>query len=72
VDEQTTTESDTVAASVRPERWGWLSLLVDFVLVGVHGILAIASGSFAVSAEVIHNLFDLLGAAAVLMKIRLA
>ena len=70
--EQTTTIAGNAATAVRPERWGWLSLLVNIVLVGVHGILAMVSGSLAVSAEVIHNLLDLLGAAAVLMGIRLA
>jgi cation diffusion facilitator family transporter len=72
VDEQTTTKAGTVATAIRPERWGWLSLLVNVVLVGVHGILAIASGSLAVSAEVAHNLLDLLGAVAVVIGIRLA
>ena len=47
-------------------------MLVNVVLVGVHGILAIASGSLAVSAEVAHNLLDLLGAVAVVIGIRLA
>jgi cation diffusion facilitator family transporter len=54
------------------ERWGWLSLLVNVVLVSLHGMLAVTSGSLAVSAEVVHNLIDLLGAAAVLVGIRLA
>lgn len=72
MDEQTTTQAGNVATTIRPEQWGWLSLLVNVVLVGVHGTLAMASGSLAVSAEVIHNLLDLLGAAAVLMGIRLA
>ena len=54
------------------ERWGWLSLLVNVVLVGLHGMIAVTSGSLAVSAEVVHNLLDLLGAAAVLVGIRLA
>lgn len=54
------------------ERWGWLSLLVNVVLVSLHGIIALTYGSLAVSAEVIHNLLDLLGAAAVLVGIRLA
>jgi cation diffusion facilitator family transporter len=55
-----------------PERWGWFSLLVNVALIGLHGGLALASDSLAVSAEVIHNLLDLVGAAAVLVGIRLA
>jgi len=54
------------------ERWGWCSLLINVVLVGLHGLLAVLSGSLAVDAEVVHNLLDLLGAAAVLVGIRLA
>ena len=54
------------------ERWGWYSLLVNVVLVSLHGMIAAASGSLAVGAEVVHNLLDLLGAAAVLAGIRLA
>ncbi len=51
---------------------GWYSLLVNVVLVSLHGLLASISGSLAVSAEVVHNLLDLLGAGAVLIGIRLA
>jgi len=49
-----------------------MSLLVNVVLVSLHGMIAVTSGSLAVSAEVVHNLLDLLGAAAVLVGIRLA
>jgi cation diffusion facilitator family transporter len=54
------------------ERWGWYSLLVNIVLATLHGVIAFSSGSLAVMAEVIHNLVDLLAAAAVLVGIRLA
>ncbi|HEY0635673.1 MAG TPA: cation diffusion facilitator family transporter [Gammaproteobacteria bacterium] len=54
------------------ERWGWYSILVNVVLAALHGVIAIASGSLAVTAEVVHNLVDLLGAVAVLAGIRLA
>ena len=47
-------------------------MMVNVMLLGLHGVLALASGSLAVSAEVVHNLLDLLGAAAVLVGIRLA
>jgi cation diffusion facilitator family transporter len=54
------------------ERWGWYSVLVNILLVSLHGVIAVKSGSLAVSAEVIHNLVDLLAAGAVLVAIRLA
>ena len=54
------------------ERWGWYSILVNIVLASLHGAIAITSGSLAVTAEVVHNLVDLLGAVAVLAGIRLA
>ena len=54
------------------ERWGWYSILVNIVLASLHGVIAITSGSLAVTAEVVHNLVDLLGAVAVLVGIRLA
>jgi cation diffusion facilitator family transporter len=72
VGEQATTKAGTVTSAKGLERWGWLSLLLNVVLVGLHGSLAVSSGSLAVSAEVIHNVLDLLGAAAVLVGIRLA
>jgi cation diffusion facilitator family transporter len=57
---------------MRIERWGWYSILVNVVLAALHGVIAITSGSLAVTAELVHNLVDLLGAAAVLVGIRLA
>jgi cation diffusion facilitator family transporter len=54
------------------ERWGWYSILLNMVLACLHGVIAIASGSLAVTAEMVHNLVDLLGAVAVLVGIRLA
>ena len=57
---------------MRLERWGWYSVLVNVVLAGLHGAIAMASGSLAVTAEVVHNLVDLLGAIAVVVGIRLA
>ena len=54
------------------ERWGWYSVAVNILLAGSHGVIAAASGSLAVAAEMVHNLVDLLGAVAVLVGIRLA
>ncbi len=54
------------------ELWGWYSLAVNLLLVLLHGIIAAASGSLAVAAEWIHNLADLLAAAAVLFGLKLA
>ena len=54
------------------ERWGWYSVLVSVLLACLHGLIAWASGSMAVFAELVHNLIDLLGAVAVLLGIRLA
>lgn len=54
------------------ERWGWYSILVNIVLASLHGVIAITSGSLAVTAEMVHNFVDLLGAVAVLVGIRLA
>jgi cation diffusion facilitator family transporter len=54
------------------ERWGWYSLLLNVVLAVLHGVIALVSGSLAVTAEFVHNIVDLLGAIAVLLGIRLA
>ncbi len=53
-------------------RWGWYSILVNVVLVGLHALVAAASGSLAVAAELVHNLVDLLTAVAVLAGITIA
>lgn len=53
-------------------RWGWYSVAVNVFLVAVHGTIAVASGSLAVAAELVHNVVDLLTAFAVLFGVRLA
>lgn len=53
-------------------RWGWYSLAVNVVLVAFHGVIAAASGSLAVTAELIHNVVDLVAAGAVLIGLKLA
>ena len=48
-------------------RWGWYSIAVNIVLAALHGVIAVASGSLAVTAELTHNLVDLISAGAVLV-----
>ncbi|MCZ7566545.1 MAG: cation diffusion facilitator family transporter [Burkholderiales bacterium] len=54
------------------ERWGWYSVGVSALLAALHGLIALASGSLAVTAELVHNLVDLMGAATVLTGLKLA
>jgi cation diffusion facilitator family transporter len=54
------------------ERWGWGSIAVNALLALLHGLVAVASGSLAVSAELVHNVVDFLGAVAVLVGLKLA
>lgn len=54
------------------ERWGWYSIVVNVALGLVNLIIARASGSLAVEAEMVHNLVDLLTAVAVLIGLKLS
>lgn len=54
------------------QRWGWYSLIVNVVLVGIDSAVAFVSGSLAVKAEVAHNFVDMLTAIAVLVGLNLA
>jgi cation diffusion facilitator family transporter len=54
------------------ERWGWASIAVNIALAALHAAIARASGSLAVTAELMHNLVDLLAAIGVLIGLRLA
>ncbi len=54
------------------KRWGWYSVAMTAVIGGVHAAVAAASGSLAVSAEVVHNTTDLLTALAVVAGLKLA
>jgi cation diffusion facilitator family transporter len=54
------------------ERWAWGSVAVNVVLAVLHGVVAGASGSLGVAAELVHNVSDLLAAAAVLLGLRVA
>ncbi len=53
-------------------RWGWYSIGVNVALIAVHGAVAAASGSLAVTAELIHNFADFVAAAGVLIGLKLA
>jgi divalent metal cation (Fe/Co/Zn/Cd) transporter len=57
---------------VNVERWGWYSIAVNVALAALHTLVATASGSLAVAAEVVHNVVDLLAAVAVLIGLKLA
>ncbi|MFZ5770369.1 MAG: cation diffusion facilitator family transporter [Thermodesulfobacteriota bacterium] len=70
-------ENSTPRASVVPdarrlERWGWYSVALNVVLAAFHAIIAAVSGSLAVTAELVHNVVDLLTAVAVLIGLKLA
>ncbi len=54
------------------ERWGWYSIGVNVVLAAINLIIASASGSLAVEAEMVHNLVDLLTAIGVLIGLKLS
>lgn len=54
------------------ERWAWGSVAINVVLAALHGLLATTSGSLGVTAELVHNVADLLAAAAVLLGLKVA
>jgi cation diffusion facilitator family transporter len=54
------------------ERWGWYSIAVNVILVSINLVIAMASGSLAVGAEMVHNLVDLLTAVGVLIGLKLS
>lgn len=54
------------------ERWGWYSIAVNVILALINMVIATASGSLAVEAEMVHNLVDLLTAVAVLIGLKLS
>ncbi len=67
-----TPEHAPTTAPVNVERWGWYSIGVNVALIGINLLVARASGSLAVGAELIHNAVDLLTAIAVLVGLKLA
>lgn len=54
------------------ERWGWYSMGVNVILGGINLVVALASGSLAVRAEMVHNGVDFLTAVAVLVGLKLS
>jgi len=53
-------------------RWGWYSIGLNVLLIAFHAVIAAASGSLAVAAELTHNAVDLAAASAVLLGLKLA
>lgn len=54
------------------ERWGWASICINVILVGINFLVAYASDSLAVAAEMVHNAVDLVAAIAVLLGLKLS
>jgi cation diffusion facilitator family transporter len=54
------------------ERWGWYSIGINVLLAAINAGLAVASGSLAVEAEMVHNVVDLLTAIGVLVGLKLS
>jgi len=54
------------------ERWGWYSIGINILLGGINLVVAVASGSLAVAAEMVHNGVDLFAAVAVLLGLKLS
>ena len=57
---------------MKVERWGWYSVAINIILVAINAGLAVASGSLAVRAEMVHNLVDLLTAIGVVIGLKLS
>lgn len=57
---------------VAVEEWGWGSIGVNVVLSLLNLGIAIASGSLAVAAEMLHNLVDLMSSVAVLVGLKIS
>jgi cation diffusion facilitator family transporter len=54
------------------ERWGWYSIGINVLLALINLAIALASGSLAVEAEMIHNVVDLFTAIGVLIGLKLS
>jgi len=57
---------------VNVERWGWYSIAINVILAIINLVIALASGSLAVEAELVHNLVDFLTAVGVLIGLKLS
>ncbi len=53
-------------------QWGWYSIAINLVLVLLLALVATLSGSLAVTAELIHNVVDVLSAGAILIGLKIA
>jgi cation diffusion facilitator family transporter len=60
------------SGSARLERWAWYSVALNVGLAAAHALVALASGSLAVTAELTHNVADLASAGAVVAGLKLA
>ena len=58
--------------AVNVERWGWYSMGINLLLIAVNLTVALASGSLAVEAEMVHNVVDLFTAIGVLVGLKIA
>jgi cation diffusion facilitator family transporter len=54
------------------ERWGWYSIGINVLLALINLAVALASGSLAVEAEMVHNIVDLFTAIGVLIGLKLS
>ena len=54
------------------ERWGWMAIGVNIVLSILNLEIALASGSLAVTSEMVHNLVDLMAAVVLLIGLRIS
>jgi cation diffusion facilitator family transporter len=71
--DQTSVEQGTLPGKpVNVERWGWYSMGINVALIAVNLAVALASGSLAVEAEMVHNIVDLFTAVGVLVGLKLA
>jgi len=73
VNVQTAVEQDAPSPKpVNVERWGWYSMGINVLLIAINLAVAMASGSLAVEAEMVHNIVDLFTATGVLIGLKLA
>jgi cation diffusion facilitator family transporter len=53
-------------------RWGWMSIGINILLSAINLEIALASGSLAVTSEMVHNLVDLLAAVVLLIGLKIS
>ncbi len=52
------------------EKWGWYTILITLILVGLNLVIALASNSLVVGAEAFHNFTDFLTSVAILLGLK--